>query len=94
MHQVQLCFDHVTGKVKRKRGNQVVDDFPAAEGVRKRSWETANHLMDKKSKTRYKDFCEFMKSMGRTGGRIPMPNATRASGTYIHYEGMIKQRFN
>ena len=94
MHTSQLALGHAVGMKIRTQNNEAVDNFPEAEGLRKKSLETARWLMEKKSKSRCHKCVEMMKREGREAVKLELPNSTRAAGILIHYESMIQARFN
>lgn len=50
MHLVNLAVEHAIGKRTRSRNHVIVDEFPAAEALRKKSLKSIGYLMSKKSK--------------------------------------------
>ena len=94
MHEIQLAIVHSTGMAKRKKGRVVVDEFPECEDLRKKSLAVSSYLMDKKAKARHKKMQEMMASQGRGHTRIVLPNATRAAGILIHWESLLRERWN
>lgn len=94
MHQVQLIITHATGRVTRKKNNKIVDSFEECERIRKTSEDCANWIMNRKSKGRYSDYCKNMTEKGRSPRKLIIPNSTRAAGVVLHYESMLKSRWN
>ena len=94
MHAVQLALEHGTGRKTRSRGGNVTDRFVDAESIRKRSLAAAGYLMEKKSKGRFIKYKKEMAKVGREVIRIAMPNSTRAGGILLHYESMLRSKWN
>ena len=94
MHQANLIIGHATGRLVRKVSRRVVDSFPEAESLRKASEAAAGYLMNKKAKNRFLAYQQLMADKGRSAIRLAIPNSTRAGGVALHYESMIKSRWN
>jgi len=93
MHEVSLAFEHGIGKRMRSKNKVVIDSFPAAEDIRKKSLWATGELMEKKAKSRFRDFTKQMAECSRKVIRIIQPNSTRAAGVYLHYETVIMMRW-
>ena len=94
MHITQLCIDHATGRKKRSVDKQIVDDFPECESIRLASLKASKTVWDRKSKKKWEEYTKLMASGGRKFIKPSQPNKTRASGIRIHYESMIRSRWN
>ena len=94
MHITQLCIDHATGRKKRSQNKQITDSFDECEAIRLASLKASKTVWDKKSKKKWDDYSTVMKSCARMVTKILQPNKTRASGVRLHYEGMVRARWN
>ena len=92
MHWTQLIMEHATGKRTRTKNRVTIDSFPECEATRKKAKDSANHLMNKKSKGRLKKYFDEMKSCGRKAVKIMMPNDTRAAGLQKFYRSLLVSR--
>ena len=93
MHVIELVLKHATGKNVRKRGGQVIDKFEEMDRLRAAATAAVSWLMDKKSKKRYKEFCQSMKASGRTA-RNYQPNSTRAGGIVLQIGEIMMAKFS
>jgi hAT family C-terminal dimerisation region len=94
MHEIQLALEHATGRKTRRENKIVTDQYVIMEELRKKSLATSDYIMNLKSKGRFDKYKNFVKRSGRVANRIPQPNSTRAAGIILHFEGMIKERWN
>ena len=94
MHITQLCIDHATGRKKRSVNKTVTDQFPECEAIRLASLKASKTVWDGKSKKKWDDYCKIVNSAGRKFIKIIQPNKTRASGVRLHYEDMVRSRWN
>ena len=94
MHQAELAFEHATGMKVRKSGKKVVDSFDDLDKLYKKSLKAARYIMEKRSKARFVDYQKSLKADGRIALKLALPNATRCAGAQIHFESMIRARWN
>ena len=97
MHKCELILKHATGQLVRKKNKEAVDPFPILENLRKKARKFASYLMDRKSKSRYKVFHEFVvnKRGSKKGAlHLELANDTRVSGTIFMYQSMERAFFD
>ena len=94
MHEISLAFTHAIGAKKRSRQNKVTDHFDELMELNKKCNAVASYLQNKRNKNRFLLYVKEMGKFGREALKIIQPASTRAAGHQLHFEAMIKARWN
>jgi hypothetical protein len=93
MHRVNLIIEHATGRRKRTQQRKVTDEFPECEAIRKNAYEFGSYYNNNKRKQVYLALERWCKEKKLPVCRIALPNSTRAAGTALLYQSIVRQKW-
>lgn len=82
------------GICSRKKKKVITNKFEEANTLRKDIRESASHLMNKKSKSRWISYQQLMETHSRKPRRLYLPNKTCVGGTHRMYLCLLISRWN
>jgi hAT family C-terminal dimerisation region len=92
-HRANLIMEHATGHRTRKSGGEIIDSFPECENIRKKAYDCASYLNNKRKKKIYRDLEIWCKGKRCGCRRILLPNSTRAGGMTLMYSSLVSMKF-
>lgn len=93
MHSQELVINHAFGIRTRTKNGVVIDCFQAGKHIRDKVKLLVSYIMNKKAKSRFREYCTFCSdNCGTKGLVLELPNDTRVAGTYRMFLSVLRSK--